>query len=187
MAPGSDSQEWERGVLSVRGLSGRPKRKLRESFVRGGGIFLERIAIMTEIPTHVRDLMAREIVALNADDHLDLANDIMRLGRIRHMPVVSADRLVGILSQRDLFRAAVSSVLSCPPGAEREWLAKIRVDQVMTTPAVSARPEWPVEQAVETMLDKKIGCLPVVADSGLVGILSETDCLRLLARVLRSR
>lgn len=129
--------------------------------------------------------MASEIVTLNADDHLDLANDIMRLGRIRHMPVVSGGRLVGILSQRDLFRAAVSSILSFPPKAEREWLAKIRVDEVMVAPAISARPEWPIEQAVETMIDKKIGCLPVVAGSELVGILSETDCLRLLARVLR--
>lgn len=129
--------------------------------------------------------MAGEIVTLNADDSLDLANDIMRLGRIRHMPVVSGSHLVGILSQRDLFRAAMSSILSAPPRAEREWLAKIRVDQAMTTPAISASPEWPIERAVETMIEKKIGCLPVVSGSHLVGILSETDCLYLLARILR--
>jgi acetoin utilization protein AcuB len=130
--------------------------------------------------------MESEVVTLKGDDHLDLANDIMRLGRIRHMPVVSANRLVGVLSQRDLFRAAVSSVLTFPPRAEREWLAKIRVDEAMVAPAIAARPEWSIEQAVETMLEKKIGCLPVVDGEDLVGLLSETDCLRLLARVLRS-
>jgi CBS domain-containing protein len=148
-------------------------------------MLLETTALMTEIPTHVRDLMQGEVVTLKGDDHLDLANDIMRLGRIRHMPVVSANRLVGVLSQRDLFRAAVSSVLTFPPKVEREWLAKIRVDEVMVAPAVAARPEWPILRAVETMLDKKIGCLPVVDDDELVGLLSETDCLHLLARILR--
>jgi acetoin utilization protein AcuB len=140
---------------------------------------------MVENPTHVRDVMEKEVVTLKGDDHLDLANDIMCLGRIRHMPVVVANRLVGILSQRDLFRAAVSCVLTFPPRAEREWLGKIRVDQVMAAPAIVARPEWLIEQAVDTMLDKKIGCLPVVDGDDLVGLLSETDCLRLLARVLR--
>jgi acetoin utilization protein AcuB len=141
---------------------------------------------MTEFATHVRDVMEREVVTLKGDDRLDLANDIMRLGRIRHMPVVSAHRLIGVLSQRDLFRAAVSSVLTFPPRAEREWLAKIRVDEVMVAPAIAARPEWPIQQAVEMMLEKKIGCLPVVDGDNLVGLLSETDCLRLLARMLRT-
>ena len=130
--------------------------------------------------------MEREVVTLSGHDHLDLADDIMRLGRIRHMPVVADNRLVGVLSQRDLFRAAASSVLTFPRRAEREWLSKIRVDEVMVSPAISARPEWSVQQAVETMLENKIGCLPVVDGDQLVGLLSETDCLRLLARFLRS-
>lgn len=140
---------------------------------------------MIEIPTHVRDLMESEVVTLKGDDHLDLANDIMRLGRIRHMPVVSGGRLVGVLSQRDLFRAAVSCVLTFSASVEREWLGKIRVDEVMAAPAIAALPEWSIEQAVEMMLDKKIGCLPVVDGEDLVGLVSETDCLRLLARVLQ--
>ena len=133
---------------------------------------------------YVRDLMQIEVVTLGAEDSLGLADDIMRLGRIRHMPVTDGGRVVGILSQRDLFRAAISSVLQFRPSAEREWLAQIRVREVMTKPAVTIVPSAPIGAAVTEMLEKRIGCLPVVEEGKLVGLLSETDCLRHLARLL---
>lgn len=138
-------------------------------------------------PLTVKDIMATEVVSLGADDALDLADDIMRLGRIRHMPVVHHGKLVGILSQRDLFRAAVSSVLQFEPKPQREWLAKVRVREVMTA-AVRTVPETAtVREAVDLMLHLRIGCLPVVGgDDGdeLIGLISESDCLRLLGRML---
>ncbi len=134
----------------------------------------------------VRDLMTPEVLTLDASDNLDLADDLMRLGRIRHMPIVSQRRLVGILSQRDLFRAAISSVLQFRTSTEREWLAKISVREAMTTRVFTVAPTTPVRDAVEMMVEKRIGCLPVVRDGALVGLLSESDCLRYLARVLDS-
>jgi CBS domain-containing protein len=134
----------------------------------------------------VRDLMEHEVVTLGADDTLGLADDIMRLGRIRHIPVVSADgALVGILSQRDLFRAALSSVLGGDVRAQRDWLGSVRVRDVMTPAPVTVPPEAPVRRAVELMVGRRIGCLPVVDATRLVGLLSETDCLRHLGHLLR--
>lgn len=132
----------------------------------------------------VSDLMQREVATLEAADSLDLADDVMRLGRIRHMPVVSGERLVGILSQRDLFRAAVSSALKMHRSAEREWLAKIPVRDVMTSTVVTVGPGATLAEAVRLMLDRRIGCLPVVDQGRLIGLLSESDCLRHLARLL---
>lgn len=132
----------------------------------------------------VREVMTHEVATLKASDHLDLVHDVMTLGRIRHMPVLASERVVGIVSQRDLFRAAVSSVLDFRPAAEREWLRKVRVEEVMTKSVETADPDWPITTAVALMLDKKIGCLPVVEGGRLVGLLSESDCLRLLARLL---
>jgi acetoin utilization protein AcuB len=128
--------------------------------------------------------MQTEIVTLEACDSLDLAGDIMQLGRIRHMPVLGKGKLVGILSQRDLFRAGISSVLHLRAAAEREWLAKIPVGDVMTREVVTVGPDEDVSTAVDIMLEKRIGCLPVVEAGEMVGLLSETDCLRYLARVL---
>ena len=132
----------------------------------------------------VGDLMQAEPATLNADDHLDLADDIMRLGRIRHLPVVSGGALVGMLSQRDLYRAGLSSLLQLKYTAERDWLSKIPVKAVMATNVITIGPHASMRRAVKSMLEHKIGCLPVVDDGRLVGLLSETDCLRFLTHVL---
>ncbi len=133
---------------------------------------------------YVRDLMQTEVVTLNSSDNLGLADDIMRLGRIRHMPVVDEERVVGIVSQRDLFRAAISSVLEFRPASEREWLAQIRVSEIMNAPVQTISPDASIQTAVRQMVDQRIGCLPVVANEELVGLLSETDCMRHLIRLL---
>lgn len=132
----------------------------------------------------VAAVMRTELVTLDPDDRLDVAGDIMTLGRIRHMPVVREAEVVGILTQRDLFRAAISSVLDLRPAAEREWLAKIHVAEVMTQPVTTVRPDLPMHDAVRLMLERRIGCLPVVRDGRLVGLVSESDGLALLARLL---
>ena len=132
----------------------------------------------------VRDLMRCEVVTLEAADSLGLADDIMRLGRIRHLPVVSGERVVGILSQRDLFRAAVSSLVQLRPAAERKWLATIPVQAVMTPHVFTVAPSSSLGAAVRIMIDERIGCLPVVEDGKLVGLLSESDCLTHLAQLL---
>jgi CBS domain-containing protein len=132
----------------------------------------------------VRDLMEPEVATLKISDTLGLADDIMNLGRIRHLPVVDGERVVGIVSQRDLFLAGVSSVLQLRRAAEREWLAGIHIREVMTRDVVTIRPEASVREAVQLMLEKRIGCLPVVEGEALVGLLSESDCMRYLAHLL---
>jgi len=133
---------------------------------------------------YVRDLMRTEVVTLLADDTLELADGLMRLGRIRHLPVLSGGRLVGIVSQRDLFRAAVSSLLQFGGEAEREWLAGIPVRAVMTQRVFTVGPSVSLRAAVRIMIDMRVGCVPVVEDGRLVGLLSESDCLVHLAHLL---
>ena len=132
----------------------------------------------------IRDVMQTEVATLRVDDTLDLASDIMELGRIRHLPVLSAGVVVGVVSQRDLYRAAVSSLLELRSSAQRDWLAKIPVRTVMATSVQTVAPTDSVHDAVELMLRHRIGCLPVVEHGTLVGLVSETDLLRHLGRVL---
>ena len=132
----------------------------------------------------VRDLMQSEVATLKISDTLGLADDIMKLGRIRHLPVMAGTKVVGIISQRDLFLAGISSVLQLRRAAEREWLAGIHIREVMTREVVTIGPDAPVRDAVQLMLDKRIGCLPVLEGQALVGLISETDCLRHLRHLL---
>jgi len=134
----------------------------------------------------VGDLMQRDVLRMTAGETLDIAQDVMRLGGVRHIPVVEGETLVGILSQRDLLHAAASSLLQLALERERGWLAKVHVREVMTTRVHTVAPEQPVAEAVALLLEQRVGCLPVVEDGRLVGIVTETDCLRHLARALEA-
>jgi acetoin utilization protein AcuB len=128
----------------------------------------------------VKDVMRTSVVSLRIADTLGVAEDIMGMGRIRHLPVVDEDnRVVGIVTQRDLFRASISSVLGFDRAKEHEWMGKIKVRDVMTKQVTLVDPEAGMAEAIDKLVTDKIGCLPVVDEKGaLVGLLTETDCLR---------
>jgi CBS domain-containing membrane protein len=127
----------------------------------------------------VSELMRREFVTLDRHDHLDLVDDVMKLGRIRHMPVLEEGRLVGIVTQRDLLAASLSRALDFEPGHRRTFLRSVQVEEVMTADPAVVGPDTPVADAARIMLRRKIGCLPVVdSEQALVGLVTETDLLR---------
>src|ERR1700722_5417572 len=114
----------------------------------------------------VRDVMTADPTTLKSNDKLTLADDIMRLGRVRHLPVLDDDgqRLVGIVTQRDLFRDPLA------------------VKDVMATAVVTVMPDASLSYAARLLTERKIGCLPVVENGRLVGILTEGDFVALVAR-----
>jgi CBS domain-containing membrane protein len=125
----------------------------------------------------VADVMTREVVTLNEDDELGLADNIIHLGRIRHLPVVREGKLVGLVSQRDLLRAYAKRGEAFGP----TLLAK----EVMKTDLLKAAPSTPLRRAFHTMMTKKLGCMPVVDASGkLVGIVTEGDAVAFSVRVI---
>src|SRR5215468_8704184 len=127
----------------------------------------------------VSDVMQREVVTLRADDRLDLADDIMRLGRVRHLPVLEGERLVGILSNRDLLAASLSKALNFDPKERRTFMRSVDVREVMTKEVATVGPDLPLIQAARLMIRRRFGCLPVVNEGGaLIGLLTETDLLR---------
>jgi CBS domain-containing protein len=126
----------------------------------------------------VRDLMAQNPATLGRNETLDLAESIMNLGRIRHMPVVDDGKIVGIVSQRDLFRSALITALGFGRKTTSALIKTITIKEVMTEYVITISPETTVKEAARVMIDKKIGCLPVVEDQKLIGLLTETDILR---------
>jgi CBS domain-containing protein len=132
----------------------------------------------------VRELMTSEVVTVERNDTLSHADDLMRTKNIRHLPVVEDGRLVGILTQRDLFQAALSSALGFGEKARKEFLKSVAVKEVMTDEVMTADPEADMKAVVRTMLDRKVGCLPVVEKGPkdkLIGIVTDRDLLRILA------
>ena len=102
----------------------------------------------------------------------------MTLERIRHLPVLDDKRLVGVVSQRDLFRSALAVALGYGERAQETLLRTLRVKEVMSEPAITVSPGATIKEAARLMIEKKIGCLPVLEGRKLVGIVTETDILR---------
>ncbi len=126
----------------------------------------------------VREIMMASPVTLAPGDTLDLANDIMSLGRIRHIPIVEDNRIAGILSQRDLFGAAVGIVLGLKGKEQKDLLKGFRIKEVMRHPVITISPDASVKKAAQLMAERKIGCLPVVEGDNLVGLVTLTNILR---------
>jgi acetoin utilization protein AcuB len=132
----------------------------------------------------VRELMTSAVVTVARNDTLSLADDLMRTKNIRHLPVVEDGRLVGILTQRDLLQAELSSALGFGEKARKEFLKSVVVKEVMTDEVLTVDPETDIKEAARTMLDRRVGCLPVVEKGPkdkLVGIVTDRDLLRVIA------
>jgi acetoin utilization protein AcuB len=126
----------------------------------------------------VKEVMVKEVATLDVNDELSLANDIMRLGKIRHLPVVDGSRLVGIVSERDLFRSYLAQVMGYGGIDSRNLIKALRIKDIMVKEVTTISPEAKLYDAVNLMIEKKIGCLPVVEDDRLVGLITETDIMR---------
>jgi acetoin utilization protein AcuB len=128
----------------------------------------------------VRDSMTREVVTLGPEASAAEAWGICQEMGIRHMPIVEAGRLVGLVSDRDLRDIS-------PPrgsGGERETLGWTRLRDIMSTDVVTIHPLDTIEDAARALYDRKIGCLPVVAEDELVGIITSSDMMRTLIELV---
>ena len=130
---------------------------------------------------NVSEVMTTDVKTVERNDVMSLAEDLMEMGRIRHLPVLDEDRVVGVVSQRDLFRAAMSSAMGYGQKASHEFLGTVAVKEVMSDELTTVSPGDSVARAAALMLEHKIGCLPVVDDGKLVGLVTESDLLRLIA------
>lgn len=127
----------------------------------------------------VEEVMATPVTTLSPDERLDLAEDVMQAGRIRHMPVVEGDRLVGVVSARDVLAASLSRSQDYEPTHRRAFLRWVVTRDVMTEKPVTVGPGDSLAEAAELLCKRAIGCLPVVdEDDHLLGLLTATDLLR---------
>ncbi len=134
---------------------------------------------MDRIDEPVSTVMARDFVSVASGERLDFVDDVMKLGRIRHMPVIDGDVLVGVVSQRDLLAASLSRALDFESGQRRSFMRSVQVSEVMSRHPITVTPEASLREAARLMLSHKIGCLPVVDDeAATIGLVTETDLLR---------
>jgi acetoin utilization protein AcuB len=125
----------------------------------------------------VVDVMTTHPLTVSLTDTIGQADEFMNTNRIRQLPVVQGKRLVGIVTDRDIRSFLSGSLLETPGARERALSSAVR--EIMTTEPITVSPDDDLQEAVEIMIEEKIGGIPVVDEpEGLVGIVTYVDILR---------
>ncbi|UCD66609.1 MAG: CBS domain-containing protein [Deltaproteobacteria bacterium] len=134
----------------------------------------------------VKDIMTAEVFVLHATQTLELVRSLMRIKHVRHVPIVEPDNtFVGLMTHRDLLAQTISHLAEVDD-EEQEYLDRhIHIMNIMKTDVLTVDPELDVCQAITLLLEHKYGCLPVVSDGKLVGIVTEADFLNLTLGLLQ--
>jgi CBS domain-containing protein len=129
----------------------------------------------------VQDLMTEKVFSIHADEDLEKLNSLMADIHIRHVPVVDDDgEVIGIVSQRDLLRSALDSIGLLPQAEQKDLLSNTTVREIMVADPETVEATGDIDEAGQIMLDNKLGCLPVVEGTRLIGILTEADFIKFL-------
>jgi CBS domain-containing protein len=131
----------------------------------------------------VRSMMHTQVITVTPEMSLAEVQRLMRDNHIRHIPVVSGpgyQRLVGMITDRDIREAAPSPATTLKRGEIASQMATTSVKTCMTQEVVCIGPEAEMVQAARLLVQRRIGCLPVVDHATLVGVVTDMDCLRAL-------
>jgi len=126
----------------------------------------------------VLNWMTKEVVTVDKATGVRAAADLMKARNIRHLPVMEGERLVGIVTDRDLREAMPPASLLLDVHEADYLLDKVPVCDVMTKRVIGISPDVSIAKAADLMVRNKIGCLPVLEGDALVGIITESDILR---------
>lgn len=132
----------------------------------------------------VQEKMRRDPMTVAPEESVRSAWQLLREGRIRHLPVVEKGRLVGIVTDRDLRLALPSPVQTGAVGELLQRLEQLQVEDIMTREVITVTPETSIEDAAWLLLSHRIGGLPVLEGEELVGIITETDLLEAFVEML---
>ena len=132
----------------------------------------------------VRKKMKKDLITVTKDERMTVAKKIMKEKNIRHLPVVDGKKLIGLVTNMDIRKAEASPATSLEIRELHYLLDKLTVGEIMTRNVITISPDISIEEATTLLHDNKIGCLPVVEDGNLVGIITENDVMEILIEVM---
>jgi acetoin utilization protein AcuB len=132
----------------------------------------------------VKDRMTPNPVTITQDTYFLEAMRIMGERGFRHLPVMHRKKLVGIVTQTDLLHASPSPATALSVSEVNYLLANLRIGDLVSGPAITVSESAPLEEAARVMVENKIGCLPVMSQGKLVGVITETDIFESFVEVL---
>ena len=127
----------------------------------------------------VKDVMKKNVISVEPETTVTEAKELMNKNNISKLPVIKGGKLAGIITKNDLLQAGPSLATTLDMYEISYLLSKLNVKKIMTSEVVTASPDDVVEDAARVMVEKQIGCLPVVKNGVVVGIITENDLFRL--------
>jgi acetoin utilization protein AcuB len=131
----------------------------------------------------VGDVMSREPVTLGPEESLMRGLEVMRMNKIRRVPIVLGEKLIGLLTEGDLKRAEPSTLSESEEDFNRV-MDGTPVSRIMINEPVTVDQDAPLLDAARTLLSQRFGALPVVSGGRLVGVLTDVDLIRCLEGLL---
>ena len=139
----------------------------------------------------VEELMTTKVFTVEPNDLIDRVFFLIHYEKIRHLPVLEKGKLVGIVSDRDLYKAlgpkSNSKVVESNKDGHHLHIVPQKVTHIMHRGVLTVRPDTMASEAAAIMAENRIGALPVLDRENLVGILSATDILKVFARLEHAR
>jgi acetoin utilization protein AcuB len=132
----------------------------------------------------VKNHMTPNPISGHPDMSVVEAQALMQKHNFRHLPILDGDELVGLITQQILLRAVPSDVSRFSPFVIKYIGTRLKASSVMVKDVVTIDPDTAIEDAAGVMAEKKIGCLPVVQDGKLVGIISDNDLFGIMVGLL---
>lgn len=123
----------------------------------------------------VKHRMTVNPVTVEESMHVWEASEIMRKYKVRRLPVMHGDQLVGIVTEMDLLKVSPSSATTLSVFELHYLLSKLKVNEAMARNPITVTPDTTLEEAALIMREREIGGLPVLENGQLVGIITETD------------
>lgn len=132
---------------------------------------------------YVSDWMTKKVFTVEPDDYLSNAFSLMKEKKIKHIPVAKGNKLKGLVSDRDIKEYSPSRATSLDIYELHYLLANTKIKEIMKPKIITTTSDTPVEEAAMMMLDENIGCLPVLNNGNLVGIISDKDIFHALVDI----
>jgi CBS domain-containing protein len=140
-----------------------------------------------EIPMLVRDIMTTDVTTLSEDEVLLDATLAFAQGGFRHIPILRGQQLVGIVTEREVKHYTPSILSGIPAEEYNRLMATTPLSKIMRRNPITTAPGNTVYEAAKILFEHRIGCLPVVEDGELKGIITTTDMLNLLLKLLKEK
>ncbi len=131
--------------------------------------------------TPVSVIMTKNVITLNNADNLETAERLFKKHRIRHIPVVSGEKIIGMLSYTDLLRISFADAVDDDDESVETMIYNMfTIGQVMAKTLISVSSTATVKEVAEILSDREFHAIPVVDDGKLVGIVTTTDLINYL-------